>query len=288
VSRAAEVIDAHQHVWNPATADYPWLTDEVAVLRRVFDQPDVEAGLRAAGVDRTVLVQAADNVADTENMFRVAAADPRIAGVVAWVPLDDVARAERLLDSWRGRPVVGIRHLIHTEPDPDWLLRPAVQEGLALLAERGLAFDACAETGALLAHVPTIAAAHPTLRLVVDHLGKPPIRERGRQPWADLLAAAAAVPTVTAKLSGLNTAAEPGWTSDSFQPYVDHALEVFGPERLMYGGDWPFALLAADSYAQIHAGLTGTLRALSADERAQVLGGTAQRTYRLAPPGVSA
>jgi L-fuconolactonase len=165
------------------------------------------------------------------------------------------------------------------------VLRPDVSAGLDLLAERGLAFDVCAETPELLAIVPALAAAHPNLRLVVDHLGKPPIRERGWQPWAGLLADAAAAPNVTAKLSGLNTAAETGWNAASFQRYVDHALDVFGPDRLMYGGDWPFALLAAESYTQIHAALVGTLGGLPDRQRSAVMGQTATRVYRLAAAG---
>jgi L-fuconolactonase len=278
---AKVVVDTHQHVWNPATAHYPWLTPDLAVLNRQYDQSDVEDELRAVGVDLTVLVQAADNVEDTENMFRVAADNPRIAGVVVWLPLHDTTAAAALLDRWRDEPVVGVRHLIHTEPDPAWMLRPDVGEGLELLAERGLVFDVCAETPALLANVPALAAAHPNLRLVIDHLGKPPIRARGWQPWADLLADAALAPNVSAKLSGLNTAAESDWTASSFQPFVDHALEVFGPERLMYGGDWPFALLAADSYAQLYRGLSSTLNGLTTEQHAAVMGGTAQRIYRL-------
>ncbi|GAA3388422.1 amidohydrolase family protein [Cryptosporangium minutisporangium] len=279
------VVDAHQHLWNPATADYPWLTPDLVPLDRVFTQADVADQLRAAGVDRTVLVQAADNVADTENMLREAAADPTIAGVVAWIPLARPDDAAALLDRWAGGPIVGVRHMVHRDPDPKWLLRADVADGLALLAERGLTFDVCAETPELLAQVPALAAAHPTLTLVVDHLGKPPIRSRGWEPWAGLLRDAAAAPTVVAKLSGLNTAAEDGWTAASFQPYVDHALEVFGPARLMYGGDWPFALLAADSYAHVHAALRGTVTALDPDARDAVLGGTAERIYRLTPEG---
>ena len=162
-------------------------------------------------------------------------------------------------------------------------MRPDVADGLDLLAERGLTFDVCAETPELLALVPVVAAAHPSLTLVVDHLGKPPIRARGWEPWAGLLRNAAAAPNVVGKLSGLNTAAEDGWSAASFQRYVDHALEVFGPDRLMYGGDWPFALLAADSYARIHAELVATL---PAGVRDAVLGGTAERVY-LAPRGGS-
>jgi L-fuconolactonase len=274
-------VDAHQHVWDPARAEYPWLTPDLGVLDRRYDGSEIAVERRAAGIDRTVLVQAADNLDDSENMFRVAAADPGIAGVVVWVPLADPAAAAAVLDSWHDRPVVGVRHLIHREPDPDWLLRPEVGAGLDLLAERGLAFDVCAETPQLLAHVPALAAAHPTLRLVVDHLGKPPIREGRRRPWSDLLTAAAAAPTVSAKLSGLNTAAGPGWSAADFRPWVEHALSAFGADRLMYGSDWPFGLLAADSYTQLYEGLSGTLDRLSEPERAAVMGGTATRVYRL-------
>jgi L-fuconolactonase len=278
----APVVDAHQHVWNPASAEYPWLTTDLAMLDRHYDLPEVQPELDATGVDLTVLVQAADNVADTENMLLVAGRHPAVAGVVVWLPLHDVEASAALLERWKGRPVVGARHLVHREPDPRWLLRPDVNEGLALLAERGLTFDVCAETPELLALVPALAAAHPRLRLVVDHLAKPPIRERGWQPWAGLLGEAASASNVTAKVSGLNTAAETAWSSDSFQRYVDHALDVFGPRRLMFGGDWPFARLAATSYTQVHRGLVGTLAHLDDEQRAAVMGATAVRVYRLA------
>jgi L-fuconolactonase len=281
---APPAVDAHQHVWDPARADYPWMTPELDRLRRPFDHADVVAEQAEAGIGATVLVQAADNLADTANMLRVARVYPQVAGVVAWVPLDDPAEAARLLDDWHraAEPIVGVRHLVHREADPDWLLRPQVQDGLALLAERGLAFDVCAETAPLLRHVPALAARHPTLSLVVDHLGKPPIRARGWQPWAGLLAAAAEAPNVTAKLSGLNTAADPArWTPADLQPYVDHGVEVFGPNRLLYGGDWPFALLAADSYSQIWTGIRACLDGLGPESLRAVLGGTARRVYRL-------
>jgi L-fuconolactonase len=281
---APAAVDAHQHVWDPARAEYPWMTPALDRLRRPFDHADVVAEQAEVGVGATVLVQAADNLEDTANMLRVARAHPQVAGVVAWVPLDDPAATARLLDGWQlaAEPVVGVRHLVHREADPDWLLRPEVQDGLAVLAERGLTFDVCAETAPLLRHLPTLSERHPALSLVVDHLGKPPIRARAWQPWADLLAAAAKAPNVTAKVSGLNTAADPTrWSSADFQPYVDHALEVFGPHRLMYGGDWPFALLAADSYTQIWAGIRDCLDGLDPAALWSVLGGTARRVYSL-------
>ena len=239
-----------------------------------------------------VLVQAADNVADTFNMFNEAnrstegAGDRRktvdVAGIIGWVPLASPAEAARLLDSWEDRPIVGVRHLIHREDDPDWVLRKDVSAGLELLVERGLTFDVCAESLELLARVPVLAERHPDLRLVIDHLAKPPIASVGWQPWADLLSESATAPNVTAKISGLNTAAAPGWTSADLQPYVDHALATFGPHRLMVGGDWPFALLQARSYSQVWEAVRQTLELLNDVEREAIFGGTATRVYRLA------
>jgi len=228
------LVDAHMHVWDPARAHYPWLTPDLTILDRAYGIADVEDELAAHDVTRVVLIQAADNVADTLNMFDQATLSGRtstdrpkktvnVAGIVGWVHLSSPAQAARLLDSWADQPIVGIRHLIHREDDPDWVLRKDVSAGLELLVERGLAFDVCAESLELLARVPVLAERHPGLRLVIDHLAKPPIASVGWQPWADLLSESAAAPNVTAKISGLNTAAVPGWTSTDLQPYVDHA-----------------------------------------------------------------
>jgi len=285
------VVDAHLHVWNPARAPYPWLTPDLAVLDRAYGLADVEHELVEGGVSRVVLVQAADNVADTLNMFNEAnrsteAAGDRgktvdVAGIIGWVPLASPAEAARLLDSWADRPIVGVRHLIHREDDPDWVLRKDVSAGLELLVERGLTFDVCAESLELLARVPVLAERHPELRLVIDHLAKPPIASVGWQPWADLLSESATAPNVTAKISGLNTAAAPGWTSADLQPYVDHALATFGPRRLMVGGDWPFALLQARSYSQVWEAVRQTLELLNDVEREAIFGGTATTVYGL-------
>lgn len=286
------VVDAHLHVWNPAQAPYPWLTPDLEILDRTYGLADVERELVERGVSRVVLVQAADNVADTLNMFNEATrptehdGDQRkkvdVAGIVVWVPLASPTEAARLLDSWADRPIVGVRHLIHREDDPDWVLRKDVSAGIELLVQRGLAFDVCAESLELLARVPVLAERHPELRLVVDHLAKPPIASVGWQPWADLLSEAATAPNVTAKISGLNTAASPGWSSADLQPYVDHALATFGPCRLMVGGDWPFALLQARSYSQVWEAVRQTLEHLNDVEREAIFGGTATTVYRLA------
>ena len=161
----------------------PWLA-EVPSLARRFDLDDVATEHRAAGIGALVLVQAADSVDDTEHMLRMARADARVAGVVAWVPIRDAAAAAALLDAWADEPIVGVRQLVHRDPDPDLLRAREVDDTLDLLSERGLTFDVCAETVHLLGHVPSLAERHPELTLVVDHLAKPPIRERGWEPWA--------------------------------------------------------------------------------------------------------
>src|SRR5262245_35179464 len=178
------VIDAHQHVWDPELVDYPFLRPVPALYRR-FDQSEIEPELDAAGIDGTVLVQSMDSFADTEHMFRVADRWPRVAGVVGWVPLDRAAEAAEAIDRFAGLGhLAGVRHLISEDPDLDWLVRAEVQDGLALLAERGLAFDVVAVLPRHLEHVPRLAERHPTLRMVIDHLAKPPIASRGWEPWA--------------------------------------------------------------------------------------------------------
>ncbi|WP_422771101.1 amidohydrolase family protein [Plantactinospora sp. WMMC1484] len=279
------VVDAHQHLWDLELVDYPWLTAEYGPIFRTFTEADAEPVLAAAGVRHTVLVQSMDSYADTDHMLTVADRWSRVAAVVGWVPLDRPDEAAEALDRYTGDPrFVGVRHLIHEEADPDWLRRPAVQDGLALLAERGLSFDVVAVLPRHLEHLPWLAERHPTLRMVIDHLGKPPVAGRGWAPWADLLRAAAGSPTVHAKLSGLNTAAEwQSWTADDLRPYVDHALAVFGPDRLMYGGDWPVALLAGD-YPKVWRETNRLLEPLGEADRARILGGTAVDFYRI--PGV--
>lgn len=277
------VVDAHQHLWNLERGEYPWLTADFGPIFRTFEETELEPQLAAAGVDRTVLVQSADSAEDTDAMFEVADRWPRVAGIVGWVPLEQPDEAAAQLER-RGHDArfVGVRHLIHNDPDPDWLLREPVQRGLELLAQRQLAFDVVAVLPRHLENVVTLAEAHPSLRLVIDHLGKPPIAEGGWEPWAGLLRRAAACPNVYGKLSGLNTAADwQSWSAADLQPYADLALEVFGPERLMFGGDWPVATLAGD-YAKVWRETDSVLADLDPAARDRVLGGTAVEFYRLA------
>ncbi|GAA3978714.1 amidohydrolase family protein [Actinomadura viridis] len=281
------IIDAHQHFWNLDRVAYPWLTPDQGPIHRTFEEGDLQPHLDACGVDGTVLVQSADSYEDTDFMLEVADRWPRVRAVVGWVPLTRPDEAAGALDRYRRDPrFAGVRHLIHDEPDPDWLLRPEVRDGLDLLAARELTFDVVAVLPRHLEHVPVLAERHPDLRLVIDHLAKPPIRERGWRPWADLLARAAAYPNVHAKVSGLNTAADwETWSAADLRPYVAHALELFGAPRLMFGGDWPISVLAGD-YRKVWEETVKVLDGLGLDpaERARVLGGTAADVYRIPDP----
>ncbi|MET7323544.1 amidohydrolase family protein [Streptomyces sp. NPDC005549] len=281
------VVDAHLHVWDPGAAAYDWLAPAMAPVDRAMRFREARPALRTAEVTAAVLVQAADNDADTAHMLATAAAYPEVVGVVVWVPLDAPDRAAARLRALRRDPhVVGVRTLLHERSDPDWITGSDADAGLALLAEAGLPFDYSTTSPAALRHLPELAVRHPALRLVVDHLGKPPVGggREDRAEWRRLIAAAAKHPGVHAKVSGLYSASGPldAWTTGQVRPFVEDALELFGPERLMYGGDWPISLLAG-GYARTWESVCALLAPLAPDERAAVLGGTAARFYRLDP-----
>lgn len=277
------VIDAHQHFWNLDRIRYGWLEQPgVAPIRRTIEAPELEPQLRAAGVDKTVLVQSLDSYEDTDYMLETAARYEWVAGVVGWVPLDRPDEAARKLEHYaQNRLFKGVRHLIHDEADPDWVVRQEVIEGLKTLASFGMSFDVVAVFPNHLKHVPTLAEKVPGLKMVIDHLAKPPIRSGELEPWASQLARAASYPNVYAKISGLNTAADPdSWTAESFRPYIDFAMERFGADRLMYGSDWPVCTLAGD-YAKVWRETKRALADCSEREFEAIAGGTASSFYRL-------
>jgi len=277
------IVDAHHHLWDPATADYPWLTDELAVIRRRFTPDDLAPELAAAGVDATVLVQTRSSEAETAELLAVAAATPFIRGVVGWVDLTDPSAADRiaaLREGPGGEWLVGIRHQVHDEPDPEWLLRDDVMRGIRSVGAAGLAYDLLLRPRELPA-AAGLARALPDVRFVIDHLAKPPIASGELEPWRRRMAAFGELDHVAAKLSGLVTEASwSSWTPDDLRPYVDHAVDVFGPERLIFGSDWPVCLLAANYQDVVEAALT-TLRTLSVVEQAAVMGANATRVYGL-------
>jgi L-fuconolactonase len=284
VSREGRV-DAHHHLWDPARRAYPWMDESVAAIRRPFGVADLDAAAGPEGFEATIAVQAVSSVEETEELLDAAAVPGRVAGVVGWVDLAD-PEAAATLAALRARPggraLVGVRHQVHDEPDPDWLLRDQVLEGLAAVADAGLVYDLLVRERELPA-ARVVAERLPELTLVVDHLAKPRIREGAMEPWTGGLAALARHPNVACKVSGLVTEADwTAWTPAQLVPYVAHAAEVFGPERLLFGSDWPVCLLAA-GYAEVVAAATEALgrAGLGPAEREAVLGANARRLYRL-------
>ncbi|MCX4977937.1 amidohydrolase [Streptomyces sp. NBC_00620] len=277
-------IDAHHHVWDLSVRDQDWITGpELQSLRRNFTVADLEPEARAAGVDRTVLVQTITVAAETPEFLALAAESELIGGVVGWTDLtapevaDELARLRELPG---GRYLKGIRHQVQGEPDPEWLLRPDVRRGLAAVAEAGLVYDLIVQPHQLPSSAEA-AAALPELTFVLDHLGKPPIAAGDLEPWASGVRALAALPNTVCKLSGMVTEADLGkWTVDDLRPYADTVLEAFGPSRLMFGSDWPVCTLAA-TYGQVAESTRELTAGLGDDERDQVFEGTATRVYRL-------
>lgn len=280
------IVDAHLHVWDLGRASYPWLGPAHGPINRDIDISEVRPALDRLGVARVVLVQSADNLADTVAMLDVARLNPDlVAGVVGWVPLDAPRAIPDMLERHRrsGR-LVGVRSLIHDRPDPEWIVRPAPDEGLGYLEQLDVPFDFVTSGPDPLALIPGIVERHPALRLVIDHLGKPPVggtrEERAR--WRRLISRAAESPTVHAKVSGLYpTSGDPAaWSAVDVRPFVEDALEIFGAARLMFGGDWPISILAG-GYERVSGALLDLIGELPEGERRNVLAGTATDVYRL-------
>lgn len=271
-------IDAHQHFWVPARGDYDWLDESAGPLLRVFGPDDLAPLLARAGVERTILVQAAPTEAEMEYLLGIARTCPFVAGVIGWTDLSGVDAAERVAALSRDPLLLGLRPMLQDLPDPDWILRPSLVPALDAMAEVGLVFDALVRPRQLRV-VVTLAARHPRLAIVLDHAGKPSIGS-DLAGWRADVAALAARPNVSCKLSGLLTEAPPAADAAALAPVVEHLLDVFGPERLIWGSDWPVLTLAAD-YGR-WAAITGALLAALPDaSRDAVLGGNAARVYGL-------
>ena len=278
----AMIIDSHLHVWDPSRANYPWLDDGLGSVNRAISFDEIAPALAERGIGGAVLVQASDNAEDTDVMLAVAARQPAVLGVVAWTPLDRPGQVA--LDLQRlGAIVVGVRNLVH-EREREWVLQPAVGDSLELLAAAGVPLDFPTADYAALAAIATLGERHPSLTIVIDHLGKPPIGrdEAAHVEWRALLAECADNPRTVAKVSGLYASVGPldSWTVDAVRPFIEDALDLLGADRLLYGGDWPISELAG-GYARTWDAVTGILDSQPASVRAAILGGTAARVYRL-------
>jgi L-fuconolactonase len=279
------IVDAHHHFWDPATADYPWLTDELAAIRRAFGPGDLAPLVAASGVDATVLVQTRSSQSETEAFLEVAARTPFVRGVVGWVDLRDAA-VDDAIAALRAGPggdrLVAIRHQVHDEADPDWLGRDDVRRGIAAVGRAGLAYELLVRTRELSA-ARALVRALPDVRFVVDHLAKPAIRNGTDPPWTEAVGRFRGVPNVWWKLSGLVTEADwNAWRPADLQPFVDRVLDVAGPDRLLFGSDWPVCLLAA-RYDVVLATTRELIASLSPSEQAAIMGTTAVDVYGLRP-----
>ncbi|MFK4640872.1 amidohydrolase family protein [Paenarthrobacter histidinolovorans] len=282
------MIDSHLHLWTLDTfvtggeRPYPWLGPQHGALYRSFGEDEALETLKAAGVRGAVLVQADDTVADTDSMLAVAKRNPWVLGVVGWVRLDSPDECASQLDRLTAQPVFkGVRHLVHDDPRADFLDLPAVRESLALVAQRGLAFDVPDAFPRHLGSTVRLARELPELTLVLDHLGKPPRSDASlMDSWRTDFLALGRQPNTVAKLSGLHASGLP-YTSEALRPLFDTALDAFGAERLMIGGDWPVSTLGAP-YGRTLDVLLELVSALSPSEQDLILEGTAIRTYGLA------
>lgn len=283
MNKGHERIDAHVHLWRIDRGDYDWITEEVAPLRRDFLPEHLAPLLASAGIDRVVLVQAAPTVAETRFLLSLAAETSWVAGVVGWVDLEPTAAPDEIAGLADDQRLCAIRPMIQDIPELDWMLRSELEPGLRAIESLELAFD-CLVLPEHLPYLLRLLDRHADLRAVVDHAAKPHIAEGGFDDWARAIAEIARETGAFCKLSGLVTEAGEAWSAEWLKPYVHHLIECFGPERLMFGSDWPVMTLCAD-YAGWLDAAQGLLADLSADQQRGVFGANARAYYRLPETG---
>lgn len=273
-------IDAHQHFWIYNQKDFDWIDESMAVIRRNFLPEDLQPDLKANDFDGSVVVQTRQTLEETRWLLDLAERNPSILGVVGWADLSSPDIQSQLTSLTRSRKLVGLRHIVQSEPDDRFLLQPDFLRGISALEEFDLAYDILIYPR----HLPLaieFVQRFPRQPFVLDHLSKPPIKSGEINSWAKGIRALAASPNVFCKLSGLVTEADwQHWMPEHITPYLDVAFESFGPERLMIGSDWPVCLVAA-SYNRAVKVVKDYLGPLSPESRAAVLGGNAARFWRL-------
>ena len=275
-------VDAHHHVWRLNRGDYDWLkpTPALSPIYRDFELAELGPALRAAGINATVLVQAAPTPAETRFLLDVARNSAGlIRGVVGWTDLEGADAVEALRSLANDPLLKAVRPMLQDLSDPSWIARPEVQPALAALPSLGLRLDALV-TPRELKPLRATLERHPELAVVVDHCAKPDVARRAWQPWADDLAAVARRTAACCKLSGLVTEAGRSWSVDALRPYVAHVLDAFGSERVIWGSDWPVLTLAA-SYQEWVEACDALLAELTQAERDAIYGGNARRFYDL-------
>ncbi len=272
-------IDAHQHFWRLKRGDYHWLTADQGPIYRDFGPDDLLPLLTQTGIDQTVLVQAAPTLAETRFLLEVAGATPFVAGVVGWVPFDAPNAPDLIASLAQERALKGLRPMIQDIEDVDWMLQSSVGTALQILEHFSLTFDALVRP-AHLQNLRRLLERRPGLPVVVDHAAKPEIGAGRFDVWAGEMRALARESRADVKLSGLLTEAGPDWSVDQLRPYVEHLLEHFGPERVIFGSDWPVVTLRA-GYAEWLAAVEALLGGLEREARARIMGLNAAAVYRL-------
>ena len=274
-------IDSHQHYWKVSRGDYHWMGPAVPVLCRDYLPADLRPSLERHRIDKTILVQAAQTVAETDFLFELAASDDSIAGVVGWLDMEDPGFAQRFQQYRKKAKFIGLRPMLQDLEDDRWILRSRVLHALRVVADADFPFEFLTFPR----HLPFVLEALesiPHLRAVIDHISKPEIRAGTLEPWKQCMAQLAGHPNLHCKLSGMVTEADhASWTADDLRPYVGHVVECFGFDRLMFGSDWPVCLLAA-SYDQVIEAVK-TILSPALDEAAErkLFGENAARFYRV-------
>jgi L-fuconolactonase len=272
-------IDAHQHFWQYDPVEYGWIDDSMQALKQDFSPADLQREMGRAGFERSIAVQALQTLDETRRLLALADLHPFIAGVVGWVDLRSAEVDVELEELAAHRRLLGVRHVVQAEP-AGFLSSAGFRRGIARLDRYGLTYDILVYARQL-PEVVEFVRAFPNQRFVLDHLGKPDVKGSAFQAWRTPFEELAAFPHVWCKLSGLVTEADWGsWTPEQLRPYIETALECFGPERLMVGSDWPVCTLASP-YTRTMEIVEDALGGCSSKERASVLGGTAQRLWNL-------
>ncbi|WP_282607080.1 amidohydrolase [Pelagibius sp. Alg239-R121] len=273
------MIDAHVHLWKIARGDYGWMSSDLAAIYRDFDIEDLRVRLQSTGVAQAVLVQAAPTVAETEFLLEIAASADEIAGVVGWIDFESPTAADDLSSLCRSPWLKSVRPMIQDIPDPDWMLKPELDAAFRAVIDQDICFDALVLPRHL-TQLQTLLARYPDLRVIIDHGAKPLIAEGIIEGWAEDMKAIAGLGSVYCKLSGLVTEAGKDWTEETVRPYANDLLAWFGPERIVWGSDWPVLRLASNykrwfELAQSYYG------GLGESERGAIFGENARRFYRL-------
>ena len=282
------IIDSHHHFWAPHPYKYPWMTEEFEPINRNFDQADLDTEMARHDVNGSVVVQTYSSLGETLQFLERASATTSLLGVVGWFDMldPDIGRTmDTVLRHDFGSFLVGVRHQVHDEEDAEWLERGDVLDGLGQIAQRKLCFDLLIRPRELPSAI-AVARRFPELTFVVDHIAKPEIRNNMWEPWAEGMAALAELSNVYCKLSGVITEANwNAWTIDEVRPYVAECIDLFSPERCMFGSDWPVCLLAGE-YSDTLEIVRNAAAGRSDTEMERILAGTAIDAYRLNVEGV--